>query len=88
MLKSGVDVKNAYMVVHMDDIMSGAMQYTAQQISQKTVNDIMARGMRPAENGANSTGAATITKTDPTKFTKKDREEISRRVARGEIITL
>lgn len=88
LLKSGVDVKNAYMVVHMDDIMSGAMQYTAQQISQKTVNDIMARGMRPAENGANSTGAATITKTDPTKFTKKDREEISRRVARGEIITL
>ncbi len=88
LLKSGVDVKNAYMVVHMDEIMSGAMQYTAQQISQKTVNDIMARGRRPAENGAKSTGAATVTKADPTKFTKKDREEISRRVARGEIITL
>lgn len=88
LLKSGVDVKTAYTVIHMDDIMSGAMQYTAQQISQKTVNDIMARGIRPAENGAKSTGATTVVKTDPTKFTKKDREEISRRVARGEIITL
>ena len=84
MLKSGVDVKTAYEVIHKDDILGGAMQYTAQAVQQKTVNDIRARGMRPSENGASGAGAAAIVKTDPKTFTKKDRDEISRRVLRGD----
>lgn len=88
LLRGGVDVKTAYEVVHKDELISGAMQYTAQTIQQKTVNDIRARGMRPDENGANGNGPAVITKTDPKTFTKKDREEIVRRVRRGERIEL
>lgn len=86
LLKSGVDVKTAYEVIHKDDIMGGAMQYTAQMIQQKTVNDIRARGMRPSENGAGGAGAAAIVKKDPSKLTNKDLAEISRRVRAGERI--
>lgn len=88
LLKSGVDVKTAYEVVHKDELIGGAMQYTAQTIQQKTVNDIRARGMRPTENGASGNSAAVITKTDPKTFTKKDRAEIVRRVRLGERIEL
>jgi hypothetical protein len=88
LLNSGVDVRTAYEVIHMNDIMGGAMQYTAQTIQQKTINDIRARGMRPAENGAGGNAAAAVVKSDPKKFTRKDRDEISRRVMRGERIEL
>lgn len=87
LLKSGVDVKTAYEVIHKDDIIGGAMQYTAQQVEKRTVDAIRARGMRPQENGGSS-AAAVIRKTDPKSFTRKDREEISRRVLRGERIEL
>lgn len=88
LINSGVDVRTAYEVIHMNDIMGGAMQYTAQVIQQKTVNDIRARGMRPAENGAGGNAAASVVRSDPSKFTRKDRDEISRRVMRGERIEL
>nr|DAX17823.1 MAG TPA: Transcription initiation factor TFIID subunit, DNA, Nuclear [Caudoviricetes sp.] len=86
LLQSGIDVKTAYEVIHKDDIIGGAMQYTAQAIQKKTVDDIRARGMRPAENGGGGNAAAIITKKDVNSLTKKDREEISRRVMRGERI--
>lgn len=87
MLTAGISVQNAYEIVHRDEIIGGAMQYTAQQIQQKTVNDIRARGMRPRENGLAS-GPAAETRPDVTKWTKADREEISRRVRNGEKIRL
>lgn len=86
LLKVGVDVRTAYEVIHKDEIIGGAMQYTAQQVAQKTVNDIRARGNRPQENGNARKGAITIRKSDPSTLTRKDREEISRRVMRGERI--
>lgn len=82
----GVDV--AYQVVHMDELMTGAIAQAVRTTRQKTVNDIRARGMRPSENGSGGGAAGTIVKKDPSKFTKADREEISRRVARGEMIEL
>lgn len=86
LLKAGVDVKTAFEVVHKDDIIGGAMQYTAQEVKQKVVNDIQARGKRPAENGISSQ-AGIVTKKDVHSLTKKDREEIERRVMRGERIS-
>lgn len=87
MLKAGVDVKAAYQVIHQDEIMSGAMQYTAQQVAQKVQADIRTRGMRPAENGVMSGSPAVVMKSDPRSLTKKDRDEIARRVNRGENIS-
>jgi hypothetical protein len=48
--------------------------------------NIRAKGARPAENGTSQRAAATI-KSDPSKLTLDDFEEISRRLARGEKIT-
>lgn len=51
LLTSGVDMRTAYQVVHMDEIMSGAMGYAAKKATEKTVKGIQARGMRPDELG-------------------------------------
>lgn len=85
LLRSGVDVKTAYEVLHRDDILGGAMAYTAQKVREKVVEDIRARGMRPSENGAVSSPAA-VTRTDVNALTKAQREEIEKRVLRGEKI--
>ena len=85
LLNSGVDFKAAYQVVHMDDIMSGVMQYTAQQVKEKTVNDIRARGTRPAENGGGKSGAAAV-KPNIEGMSLKEINDVIKRAARGERI--
>ena len=86
MLKSGVPVMQAYKVMHMDEIMTDAVQSAAKSREQAVVNNIRARGSRPAENGLSSQSAFTV-KDDVSKLSKKDRAEIARRAARGEKIT-
>jgi hypothetical protein len=85
LLKAGIDVKTAYEVVHKDEIIPAAMQYTAKAVEQKLTNKIMANGARPAENGTSSQ-SATVVKSDVSQLSKADRAEIIRRVQRGEII--
>ena len=87
MLSVGVGVKAAYEAVHMDEIMSGAMQYTAQRAQQQTVNNIRARGMRPDE-GAMGSRAAGEARLDVSKLSKKERADLARRAMAGEKITL
>lgn len=87
LLQSGIDVKTAFEVVHNDEIVSGAMRVTADAVRKQVTDNIRARGMRPSEAGARSS-AATIVKSDPSKFTKEDRAEIARRARRGEVIKL
>ena len=85
LIQNNVDVRTAYEVVHKDDIISGAMQFTAKQVEQKLANKIIAGGARPAENG-NSSQSATVVKSDVSQLSKADRAEIIRRVQRGEKI--
>lgn len=87
LLKSGIDVKTAFEVVHKDELLSGAIRYAVESTQKKTVNDIRARGLRPAENGASGNSASTVKALDPSAMTRAQREEISRRVMRGERIT-
>ena len=86
LLRSNIDVRTAYEVIHKDDIIRGAMHFTANAVEQKITNKIIANGARPAENG-NSSQGATVTKSDVSQLTKADRAEIARRVARGEKIS-
>lgn len=86
LLRSNIDVRTAYEVIHKDDIISGAMQFTAKKVEQKLANKIIANGARPTENGNSSQGAAQ-SKSDVSLLTKADRAEIARRVARGEKIS-
>lgn len=87
MLRSGVPVKLAYEVKHMDEIKSSVAQTTAQQTEKQVVEGIRAKGARPAENGTSSQSGFVV-KDDPAKWTKQDRAEIVRRVLRGEQIKL
>lgn len=88
LLRNGIDVKTAYEVIHKDEILGGAMAATAQTIGAKIANNIKANGSRPAENGTGTQKTAAIVKSDPSKWTKDDMEEVIRRVARGEKIVL
>lgn len=85
LLRSNVDVRTAYEVLHKDEIIHGAMQFTAKTVEQKISNSIASGSRRPTENGMSSQ-SATVVKNDVTKLTKADRDEIARRVARGEKI--
>ena len=86
LLRSNVDVRTAYEVLHKDEIIPAAMQFTAKKVEQKLTNKIIANGARPSENGINSQSAAQV-KSDVSQLSKADRAEIARRVARGEKIS-
>ena len=83
----GVDVRTAYEVVHRDEMRGAEMQFAAQKSAERIANAVRSNGMRPVENGMNSQQAASPVKTDPRTLTRADREEIKRRVARGEKIS-
>lgn len=85
LLRNNIDVRTAYEVIHKDEIIPAAMQFTARQVEQKLTNKIIAGGARPIENGINSQSSA-IVKSDVSQLSKEDRAEIARRVARGERI--
>ena len=85
LLRSNIDVRTAYEVIHKDDIIHGAMQFTAQTVESKLAKKIASNGARPAENGMNSQSAAVV-KSDVSQLSKADRQEIIRRVQRGEKI--
>ncbi len=87
LIMRGIPVKTAYETIHLDEIMSGAMQYTAQKVAQQVSQNIQTRAQRPPENGAATNNTGIITKTDVSKLTKQDRQEIIRRVQRGEQIS-
>lgn len=84
-LKTGGSVEAAYNAVHFHEMMGGAMYKTAQAVSQKIANNIQSGVARPVENGISSRATA-VTKTDVNSLTRRDREEIERRAARGEKI--
>ena len=85
LLRSNIDVRTAYEVLHKDDIIRGAMQFTAQTVESKLSKKIASNGARPNENGMNSQSAALV-KSDVSQLSKADRAEIIRRVQRGEKI--
>lgn len=85
LLRSNIDVRTAYEVLHKDEIIPAAMQFTAKAVEQKITNKIISNGARPTENGMNSQSASLV-KSDVSQLSKADRAEIIRRVARGEKI--
>lgn len=86
LLRRGIDVRAAYQVIHFDDLVSGAMRTAAHNVESKITNKIASNGSRPTENGNTAQGAAVV-KSDVALLSKADRQEIIRRVARGEKIT-
>ena len=85
LLKNNIDIRTAYEVLHKDEIIPAAMQFTAQKVGQQMTNKIIANGARPVENGINAQSSV-VTKSDVSQLSKADIAEINRRVARGEKI--
>ena len=85
LLRSNVPVADAFKVIHMDDIVTQSMQATAQAAEKRAVDNVRARGARPAENGSTSRSAFVV-KNDVHQLTRADRAEIARRAMRGEQI--
>ena len=85
LLRSNIDVRTAYEVLHKDEIIPAAMQFTAQTVESKLAKKIASNGARPTENGMSSQSAAVV-KSDVSQLSKEDRAEIIRRVQRGEKI--
>lgn len=86
LLRSGIPVRHAYEVIHMDEIKARIAAATAKNTEKQVVDAIRAKGVRPAENGTAAQSGFTV-KGDVSKLTRKDRAEIARRAARGEKIT-
>ncbi len=84
-LNRGLSVRDAFFVAHMDEIVTGSNAAAKSEATQKVVDNFNQRAARPAENGA-SHKPAVIRKTDPSKFTDADLDEIARRSRRGETI--
>lgn len=85
LLRSNIDVRTAYEVLHKDEIIPSAMQFAAKTVESKLAKKIASSGTRPSENGMSSQ-SATLIKSDVSQLTKADRAEIIRRVQRGEKI--
>lgn len=78
MLRAGVPLRQAYEVVHMDELRAAA--------ERAVTANIKAKGARPQENGAGAASGFTV-KEDVSKLTPKDRAELAKRAAGGEVIT-
>ena len=85
LLRANIDVGTAYQVIHKDEIIPAAMEFTAREVQSKMASSVAANTARPRENGIGG-GASAIIKSDVTKLTKADRQEIARRAMRGEKI--
>ena len=85
LLRSNIDVRTAYEVTHKDEIIAGAMQFTAKTVESKIAKSIASNSARPTENGMSSQSSS-LTKSDVSQLSKADRAEIIRRVQRGEKI--
>lgn len=86
LLRSGVDVRTAFEIVHKDEIIPAAMRIAAQKAADGIANRMDANGRRPAENGLGGQSAV-MTGMDPSKLSREQIEELKARARRGEVIT-
>lgn len=83
---NGVSVKDAFEAAHKDEILSGAMAYTAKRVREQMVSNIEAKGRRPLENGVSSQSGV-ITTVDVNSLTSKDILKILKQVENGASIS-
>ena len=83
---NGVSVKDAYEASHKDEILSGAMAYTAKRVREQVVSNIEAKGRRPLENGVSSQSGV-VTTVDVNSLTSKDILKILKQVENGASIS-
>ena len=85
LLRSGVPLRTAFEVLHQQEILPAAMAYSARRAEERLADSVIAGQLRPAE-GAMGGQSPVLSKRDVSRLTRAEREEIDRRVARGEKI--
>lgn len=85
LLLSGVSPEIAYRAVHMDEILGGAMAYTASKVRENLMQAVSAGAIRPAENGLSGVGSA-ASGVSVKDLTDRQLIEIEQRALRGEKI--
>jgi hypothetical protein len=79
-------VERAYKATHHDEIVSGAVEKARAETEKNVVDNIRAKGKRPAENGTQNNSSFTAG-VDWSNLSKSQRAELLRRAERGEIVT-
>ena len=86
LITNGTSVRDAFVATHLNEIMNGSNAQAAQTATQNVVNTIQQRAARPVE-GAINQSSAIQRKSDPSRLSNEDIDEINRRVALGEAIS-
>lgn len=84
---SGLTVEQAYYAVHHAELAPQAMQAGIARAKQQIAQTMQANAARPAEGALQSSATASNLTVNPKTMTRKEREEINRRVRMGEKIT-
>ena len=85
LMGAGIDMKTIYEVLHNDEILSGAMQYTAQKVAKRQVDAIRSTQNRPQEAAAQTSSGFKFSK-DVSKMTDEEILEYGRKAKLGELI--
>lgn len=86
-LNNGYSVRDAFLTAHFGEILDGSFETARQEEQTRIVQQINQRQARPPENASRSTPSV-VRKTDPSKWTDEDFEEVEKRVYAGERIVL
>lgn len=86
LLRSHVDMRTAYEVLHKDEIIPAAMAYAARTVERKLAQTLASRDSRPEENGTQAAAAA-FPGSRVEELTPKEIAQLCLRVQRGERIS-
>ena len=87
LLGAGMDMEQAYLSLHQQEMLRSAVAHTAQVVSQKVSAELAAQQKRPRE-GAMQAGSTAVHRSNPADLSRAQREAIARRVLKGEKIIL
>lgn len=85
-LNVGINVEDAYTIIHRDELISGAMAYTYAQAQQDFANTQRANAGRPIENGISAQQAAQMTDSIAN-VSSAQRQKLIEAANRGEKVT-
>lgn len=88
MINAGVPVETAYKVLNFDRAVGTAAQRAKQEAARQIQNDIVANGQRPRESAAKGGQTAAPSPINIRGLTDAQMDELERRAAAGEVITL
>ena len=87
LVQAGVPLRQAYETMHLDDLLVGAMQYSARRTMERLAGAALAGQQRPMENGL-AAGSPVRHEFDPRTMTGEQFRDLRERVYRGEKIYL